>query len=1104
MVLFAEGFVPNGSTQADGIQREQQSLTFPNGTIGSPGSLILTGPNASRYLAMPYTVDLRTNLTVQPNGSLLGASDVRLSVGENASQVDWRGFAGAGSGQFGLQRYEGGFFSPIPNRTRLREAVFVPENATIESAKLRISGNLANMTMGPVRELQGVTTDCVLSVDMNGDQQRDLVGRMGAVLAVFVGGPSGPGSAPPIGIPLPQPPNVDWDAADLVRCQSLGDINGDGRADLWAGFPFSPVDGRSYVGISSGTGLTYQWRELESPSSKEGYGLHAATGISFFSRAANDLLVAAPDWSNYSGRLYVYSGLELSSNLTLGPVPPRAIISGSTGDYLGGWGLANLGSLGESNTTSLAISVGANPSGKWRLYPCNGSATLAGFVLIDTPSFGAAGRMGSALDVNGDGFEDAILTGVYADTLAFGDSTGPNASRVVTGSSPMAPLLGDYDGDNRSDLLLGSSDGSGTVRILGWDQANSTLRGIGTYLVAPGAITVTPLAGGDLTGDGKPDMVAVGLYFGGVGRLLMADGANLTIEISPSTEVNVFGDSSIEWNSSDSSFGPIDVNLTDAFKQADLSRLPIWFDVSLVAFRRVDVDISAFGSGWILVQDIEVAYSMEIRIDLTDVVNSWLDDATDAARIQGVPLAISVASGSLGYAVRSQWDVAPGFVGLPGTVIIPEEGSILPPMDLWAYVVDDKDPLESLSLSLLSLEPSPANVWISGSRYLSISMALSPLAVNWTGYFNITLGVQNSSTGLNNSANLTIVVANLNDAPAFSGTIGPLYGVEHGSVVLDLSSVVVDSDTPVSLLTVGTNYSSASSAGLEITFNFLEGASSGRATVWVSDGALVAETTVQLVVSGVNDAPSVERIGTMLWKGSFEQYIFEVRQDALLELVVVATDPEGDLMALAVAPRPRTLVIDQKNLTVSWRPGNSDVGIHELSFTLMDASHQILLSIVIVVLNENDPPDCLVASPANATSWYANESIPLEVSCVDPDALFGEILNFTWKLEDGSVIGQGAHSFATLTGTGEITIVVEVQDGSRTQSHYARVKVIPRASGTGDPPIGDPRRPGEASPVPALVLGGAAVAVVVFGVAFLLRARRRVRKPRGGERPPNG
>lgn len=120
------------------------------------------------------------------------------------------------------------------------------------------------------------------------------------------------------------------------------------------------------------------------------------------------------------------------------------------------------------------------------------------------------------VDLNGDKKLD-IVTGNSGDgtlsvLLGNGDGTFGKASIVVVGARPFALVALDLDVDGKMDLVTANGDGNGTVSVfLG--------KGDGTF-GAPAAIAApssTGLAGGDVNGDKKPDLVVDGL----AGRLVL-------------------------------------------------------------------------------------------------------------------------------------------------------------------------------------------------------------------------------------------------------------------------------------------------------------------------------------------------------------------------------------------------------------------------------------------------------------------------------------------------------------------------------------------------------------------------------------------------------
>jgi hypothetical protein len=200
-----------------------------------------------------------------------------------------------------------------------------------------------------------------------------------------------------------------------VSVGTAGDVNGDGYSDVIVGADFAGIGGRAYVyyGSASGPAAAAAWtRDSDQASAQFGYSVATAGDVNGDGYA--DVLISAVAYDapeSSEGRAFAYMG----SSSGLGTTPSWTVESNQTNAKLG----TSVGTAGDVNGDGFAdVIVGIYQSGTYgfhggeaRVY-LGSSTGLAAGPMWTTGSFQIGAQVGisvaTAGDVNGDGYSDVI------------------------------------------------------------------------------------------------------------------------------------------------------------------------------------------------------------------------------------------------------------------------------------------------------------------------------------------------------------------------------------------------------------------------------------------------------------------------------------------------------------------------------------------------------------------------------------------------------------------------------------------------------------------------------------------------------------------------
>jgi hypothetical protein len=377
--------------------------------------------------------------------------------------------------------------------------------------------------------------------DVNGDGYSDVIvgapgftngqTREGRAL-VYLGSATGSATSPA------------WSVESNVANQQLGfavagagDVNGDGYSDVIVGTAATGTQERAFVYLGSATGLatTPSWTGSIAQVSA-GYGTAVASAGDVNGDGFADVLVGAPRFDNGQvdeGRAFLYVGS--SSGLSLSPTWTAE--SNQAGSSFGG-AVASAGDVNGNGFSDIVIgapmfSNGQTGEGRALIYlgGAGGPAATPAWTAESNQAgslYGAA--VGTAGDVNGDGFSDVAIGAQGFDTTApnagrafvyHGSSSGPfslpnwtSEGNILDGAYGISlGTAGDINGDGYSDLVIGAlsvfidEDLYGATVFLGTPSGLDFQRWQGGENMASARYGASVGTAGDVDGDGFSDVI---------------------------------------------------------------------------------------------------------------------------------------------------------------------------------------------------------------------------------------------------------------------------------------------------------------------------------------------------------------------------------------------------------------------------------------------------------------------------------------------------------------------------------------------------------------------------------------------------------------------
>ena len=328
---------------------------------------------------------------------------------------------------------------------------------------------------------------------------------------------------------------------------TAGDVNGDGYADVIVGAePYSngqANEGRAYAYYGSATGLspTAGWT-VESNQASAYYGCSVGTAGDVNGDGYADAIVGSRYYTNdqaFEGRAFVYHGSASGLSATATWTAEGNQVSGNFGYSVGTAGDVNGDGYADVIVGAIYYDGSLGNEGRASVYhgSAAGLSAAANWTVLNDQAGAQFGvSVGTAGDVNGDGYADVIVGAWYYDNgeadegrayVYHGSAGGLPAAPAWTAESNLANAYfgrsvgtaGDVNGDGYADVVVGAYYYSNGQT---YEGAAYVYHGAPTGLGPAAAWTVegnqhmailgySVDTAGDVNGDGYADVI-VGAY----------------------------------------------------------------------------------------------------------------------------------------------------------------------------------------------------------------------------------------------------------------------------------------------------------------------------------------------------------------------------------------------------------------------------------------------------------------------------------------------------------------------------------------------------------------------------------------------------------------
>jgi len=337
---------------------------------------------------------------------------------------------------------------------------------------------------------------------------------------------------------------------------------------------------------------------------------------------------------------------------------------------------------------------------------------------------------------------------------------------------------------------------------------------------------------------------------------------------------------------------------------------------------------------------------------------------------------LSIANGQANVTVSPVNDSP--VINLPSSFTFAEDTQLLINMSLYTSDIDNA----TLTLSATGNQ----NVTVSIS---AMSVALGSLP-NWSGTEQITFTVNDNMGRAIATDSTHVIVTPVNDAPIINLPASFTFE-EDDSLIVDMSTYISDVDNTVLTLTAqGSTHISVVMSGLNATFisspNW-NGTESLSFTV--SDGTLIATDQINVIVSPVNDAPTINLP---------DSFTYAEDGQLVINIADYASDIDGNPLTVTASGN-QNVTVSITGMFVTLGAFANWYGTEQVTFSVNDDMGRVVASDTadVIVSSVNDAPVITSFTPTQtAITVNLYDSVIFSVEASDIDSP----ISYSWFVND--------------------------------------------------------------------------------------------------------